>query len=271
MWARLTAAIRIVGRAARSRKAVRVAIVIRHRSARCTVLHVVDQVFLIRESVDAILVLDVTSRCFDGHAVNAVTIVIQQLVEAAVRWPSPERTSHKHFVEIRACTAHVHVERGVEQARVVIQSRVSVVVVRRSVRTTQHILFVRASLTAAVSVVGGAARSRKAVRVAIVIRHRSARCTVLHVVDQVFLIRESVDAILVLDVTSRCFDGHAVNAVTIVIQQLVEAAVRWPSPERTSHKHFVEIRACTAHVHVEGGVEQAGAVIARCLYVIVVR
>ena len=145
--ARSARTVRVVGRCARSHLTVGVTGIIRHWGAIATILHVVDQVLLICESVDAILVLDVTGREVEGHRVNAIAIVVSEGIVAIVASPSQQRTCHKHVREagraIHAGTSvikavHVHVERGrIHTLPVVSENVVFVVVAGSRIGTTR--------------------------------------------------------------------------------------------------------------------------------------
>ena len=154
------------------------------------------------------------------------------------------------------------------QAGVVVHCGVGIVVARCFVRASEDIL--GACVAASVRVACGASRSGQTVGVPVVVGDRRTRRTVLHVVNQVLLIRPSIDGVLVFHIASRRFNGHAVDAVSIVVQQLVESAVGRPTPNGAGHEHFVEIDTGAAHVHVEGGVVQARTVVCSRLFVVVV-
>ena len=209
---------------------VGVASIVRHRSARRSVGHVVHQLFLVRESVNAVLVFHGAGQARHFHAVDAVSVFVGQHVVTICSAPAAPWSGHEHLREgCRAIhggshcihAAHVHVERGGASTR--------------SVACTARVVHVRGVVSTDFP---------EAVGVVCVIRDGRASTTIDHGLDEVFL--DAVDNPEVLHVVGRCWiKRHRPSTVAIVGCNGASNGV--PAPEWTCQAHSVGGRTTKVH------------------------
>ena len=107
------------------------------------------------------------------------------------------------------------------------------------------------AVTSSVGVIGCSIRLNLAVGVSAEIGHRGAGRSVHHVIDQVFLVRKAIDAVLVFDRASQICNRDTVDAVAVIVSHGVVHIVGTPTTPGAGDKNICEPFWGTGHVHVK--------------------